>query len=411
MKPCRPTALPTLVLALACALPLLSEGQAAPEAPTVSLLPASVEAVDAASQKDAAAFGAALRDALALALEREGFSVIQVGGSEPPAPASEAGASGDAWTATIRLGLARSRISYRVSVFEAREGALVAAEAFSTYAGLGALPLMAESARRAAAKAAGYRASIDPAERSGGPRIIPYRIAVVSRDEGATVGVRDPVGGEAISAGIIEGGRLSLPYLPIEEGSRILIELSAAGKNPSTMSAVVGAEPMTLAAPRLSRIERQALSVETGPGRLIGLGLGYRLFLRPDWIFAFLDGRAFAGYDFLPRSFPVYHAELWLGLGSYVISRPGSPLRLGLCAGAGSLFSSSAAIGEGDRAFVDLALIPLEGFAECRLVDSLSLRLSARSAFSLGLDSGLVARGWMGSPLPLLFSLGLSWGF
>jgi hypothetical protein len=390
------------------------------------LLPSASEREDRASGAEAAAFGKALREAFALALASRGFVILgekpdSAPGDEASTPtttdfAAAARAAGAAWAAIARFSIVGSRLSYSLAVYEAGEGALVSAQAFSTYAGLGALPLIAESARSAAVKAAEYRAAHPVAEFAGsGPggrrRIVPYRVSIASSDEGAAVSLLGPLAGDRVDLGRIEGGVFVLPYLALELGSKLEIEVSAPGRLSRTATASLGEEPIVLAVPPLGKIARQDLSVDTGPGRLLGLGIEYRLFTELDWAFISLGGRAFAGYDFLPRSSPILHSELWLGAGSYVALAPASPIRAGLCAGAGLLFSSSAAAGEGDRAFTDFALVPIEVFAECRIAGPLSLRLAARAAYSLGLDSGRVARGWMGSPLPLLFSGGLGWRF
>lgn len=401
-----------LALALAAAVPAFSAGPGLSSGARLRLFPVAIAAEGAAAD-DAAAFGEALREAFFLGLERAGFDILDEASpaaSTAPLDLAIAARAVDAsWAALARLSLDGSRLSYSVAVYEAGEGALVAAESFSTYAGLGALPLMQESARVAAAKAAARR---DEAARGGaGPsrRPVQYRITLRSRDEGAEVSLGDPKGGNARIIGKVEGGELLFPYIALEEGSRIAIGIAAPGKRSAVLEAALGSEALEISAPPLGRIVRQSLSVDTGPGRLFGLGLGYRYFIYPDWAFAFADARAFAGYSFLPGASPVYHAELWQGLGSYIASPPGALVRAGLACGAGLLFSSSAALGEGDRVIVDLALLPIEAFIDCRLGGSLSARLSLRSAFSLGLDRGIAPRGWMGSRLPALASAGLAW--
>ena len=144
----------------------------------------------------------------------------------PEAIAEAARAEGAAWAACLRLGIDHSRLSYSVRVYEASEGALAAAAAFSTFAGIGALPLLERSARTAALKASVYRSAASGAS----PRnLIRYRITLLSPDEGAAVSLSGgSAGGEDVYLGRIAGGRLLLPYLALEPGSRISIVVSQA---------------------------------------------------------------------------------------------------------------------------------------------------------------------------------------
>jgi hypothetical protein len=200
-----------------------------------------------------------------------------------------------------------------------------------------------------------------------------------------------------------------LPYLPLRVGSPIALTLSAPGMSPARVEGRAGDEELVLAAPPLVKIARHAIYLDTGPGRLLGLGLGYRYFAKPDWAFAFVEARAFAGYDFSAGADPVFHSELWQGLGGYLVAPPSCPVRAGLCVGVGELFSSSTAVAEEDRVFVDIAIMPIGAFVECGIGRGSSIWAAARSAFSLGLDSGLLARGWVGGNPPILVSCGWQW--
>jgi hypothetical protein len=413
------------VLALARPSLLLGEGETAstqdgqasssePKAPALLLLQADIASDDSITKAEALAFGEALRGDMRRALADEGFAIVDEKEGAPIQPmvpveigraAMEAGA---AWAALPRLSIEASRISYSAEVYEAGEDAsLAAAASFSTYAGVRALPLMEESVRGAAARAAACRDALLASAGTALGRPIQYRITLVSGDEGATASIDD--GEKARKLGTIENGRLVLPYLALQPGTRICILLSQTGKRSETIAAVLGEKAQTIEAPPLQRMVGQALSLDTGPGRLLGLGLGYRIFMRPDWLFLFADGRAYEGSDFGIGSLPVFHGELWEGAGAYLVLPPGSLIRVGICAGTGFIISTLT--GGTKIWFTDMALSPLELFAECRVTGPISARLSVRSAYSLGLGSGAIERGWMGGLVPLLFSAGLAWGF
>jgi hypothetical protein len=395
---------------LGAASSLARADPAAPDPTALLLFAPAIVSDNSITQADASDLGEAFREDLRRELTDQGFKVLDPKPEAPSAPGPEAiaaaaRAEGAAWAALPRLGIDRSRLSYSARIYEAGEGALAAAAAFSTFAGIGALPLLERSARTAALRASAYRSAASGAS----PReLIPYRITLLSPDEGAAVSLSGgSTGDEDAYLGRIAGGRLLLPYLALEPGSQISIVVSQRGKRSAIVETLAGEGEQTVQAPPLQDSERQALSIETGPGRLLGLGLGYRYFLEPDWVFLFADGRAYAGYDFGAGSFPLFHAEAWEGAGAYLVLPPASPIRAGISAGCGLLFSFASI--SGDERFFDLALVPVKAFAEIKVSGPMSARLSIEAAYSLGLGSGIAEMGWMGGSLPLLFSVGMAW--
>jgi hypothetical protein len=388
---------------------------AKPDEGSVLLLPPLITQ-DAAgtrvTDEEANAFGKALEDALGRALSAENFRVVEStealeGRRDLAAQASaRALGAGVRWVSFADLGLSEKRIAYTLRVYDAAESALAAAASFSTYAGLSSLPLMEDSAKSAAAKAAAYRAAL--AGEGGKP--VQYRITLNSPDEGASVFIGPAGKAGSLAVGTIEGGALQLPYLPFAVGTKIVIGLSARGRRALEIPVELGEEAPTLEAHALSRIDRENLILGTGPGRLLGLGATYRYFLKSEWSFYFLNDRLFAGYDFQKASKPVLHLEAWEGLGSYLVLPPSSRFRLGACVGGGFLFThlSGASSAASSAVFVDLALMPVEAFFEYRPARGPTYCLSMRGAYSLS-SSGLLGRGWIGNGGPDL-TLGLLWG-
>jgi hypothetical protein len=356
------------------------------------------------------AFGTALASALGNAFTELSFHVSAsseaLGQSGLPTQASiRALAVGARWAAVSSFEIVDKRIAYFFRIYDATETSLVASAGFSSYAGLTALPLMADSAKAVASKTAAYRSVASRGVRAP----IFYRISISSPDEGASVsmGVAGAEGSRAL--GTIVGGTLILPYIPFETGTKIVIRLSQNGKEPSDIPVELGEAETHIEAPALRKLDKENLLVGTGPGRLLGFGVTYRVYTRPDWNFLFFNERVFAGYDFAPNSIPLWHFENWDGFGWYLVFPPQSPFRMGACVGMGFLASlSSAATGTSEYSvFWDMAIIPVEAFFEYRLRSGPTFWLSVRADYSIT-SSGLLERGWMGNGQPDL-AMGLLW--
>ncbi len=309
------------------------------------------------------------------------------------------------WAAIASLELADKRIAYSVRVFDASEAGLVASAGFSAYAGLSALPLMADSAAAVATKAAAYRDSTT--DTLVAP--VQYRIRVSSPDEGASVRIGDTGSSGSRELGTIKNGTLDFPYIPFHKGAKIVVSISAKDRIPLDIPITLGEDAPDIVAPALQKQDKKDLLLGTGPGRLLGLGITYRLYLIPGWDFLFFNERLFAGYDFSPTSIPVVHLETWEGIGSYLLFPPQSRFRLGADIGWGILLSFTSASSSSFSAsvFADIALIPMEAFLEYRLKSDVSVWVSARGEFSVS-ASGLLGWGWVGNGQPDL-SVGLLW--
>jgi len=372
--------------------------------PSILLLLPAIE-----QGRDAAPFAEALRQALGSELAASGFEVSEglealAGQNEPQEAARLAAAAGAGWVAVTAVATAADRMVYRAAVYDAGDGSLVAADAFSVYAGLSALSLIADSARNIAARAAAYR----DASRRGSSRPIVYRIAVTSPDEGASVYLGGTGSKAAIPAGRIRDGKLLLPYFSIPEGTRIGIGVEAPGKLPARVEAMAGREPLVVELPALAAIPRRSLLAGTGTGRLLGAGLAYRDFFSREWSFFFLEDDVFALSDFRPGSAPLIRNDLWMGFGWYLYFPPESRFRAGFAAGLGLLSSLATGDMGSSRLFVDLALIPAELFAEWRLDGKSGIWISLRSSFSFGVSGGLYPYGWMMDGFPSLAG-GFQW--
>jgi hypothetical protein len=421
MRPARrPAPLPRLVLAGVAALlllPLPLGGEAGPEPPSVAreailLLEPSIlpGARAGGTESSASSYSAILLSSLARSLKDEGFTVATGGAGLPPR-ASEgeeasalALAAGSAWIACSALSLDGYRLSYRISLYEAESGALVAADSFTVVAGLGALPLIEESARRVAGKAGAALRAL-----ASKRRLVSYRISLSSPDEGARVSLESSPGAEGIALGAFEGGGLELPYFPLAVGDRISLRLSAPSRRSGAAEIVLGEEAPLVRVPALPLAVRSAFYLDSGTGRLFGAGAGYRRYLEPDWLYVFAEDRLYAGIQFAPGSSPLLHDELWAGFGWYLVFPPESRFRLGAQLGLGLLASLATGSGSLRRAFVDLAARPVDIFVEWNLSSANAIRLSLGSSYSFGTGgAGLLGRRWIGEGPPAA-SLGWEW--
>jgi hypothetical protein len=378
----------------------------APDDSALLLIPAAISMGDPASADDAAAFGSALDSALEQALLEKGFAVKRSPeplpqGGDPRDAAPLALDSGSGWAAMASVDLSDKRLACSVNIYDARDSALAASAGFSSYAGLSALPMMAEAAKSAAEKAAAYRSST---VREAGNQV-PYRITLNSPDEGAivSIGAAGSLGSREL--GSIAGGSLVLPYLSLEKGSTIVLSLSAKNRISLDLPVKLGDEAPTVEAPAMKSLATEEFLVGTGPGHLLGAESTYRIFINPDWSFFYTNQRLFAGYDFTKGSVPVLHFESWTGLGWYLVFPPESAFRLGACVGGGVMLSASSA--KLDSLFVDVAIIPIQVFMEYRLPRGPTLWYSMRGAYSLG-AGGLLGQGWIGGSGPDL-SAGVLW--
>ncbi len=398
--------LPALLWSVASILlPSPLRADAAPAIARESLLLLEPAAAGAASS-----YSAALRTSLARALKEAGFSVASgAAGFSPRASEGEeasalAIAAGSAWVACSVVSINGYRLSYRIAVYESESSGLVAADSFTAVAGLGALPLIDESASRVAAKASAALRGL-----AASRRVVGYRITLASPDEGATVSMDSSVATAAFPLGSVEGGNLELPYYPFVAGDKITLTVSAPARRSQIVELTLGEEPPLVQVPALPLSARKAFYLDSGTGRLLGAGAGFRLYAEPDWWYLFVEDRLFAGVDFSPGSSPLLHDEFWSGLGWYLVRPPEKRLRFGLQVGMGILGSLATGSLASRRAFLDYALRPVDLFAEWNLNSTNAIRLGLGASYSFGSGSaGLLGRGWIGNGRPAL-SLGWAW--
>jgi hypothetical protein len=323
--------------------------------------------------------------------------------SEGALASSLARAGGARWAAVCELSLDQGRIAYRVALYDAEDGTLVGGDAFSLLAGLSAVSFMNDSTARAVRRLALYGTL-----KLGMPRrLVDYRVVVLCPVEGAEVSI-DSFGTKAgPSVGKIKNGRLELPYYPFLVGSTLQISAGLSGQGRMRAEAKLGRDAVAVdLKPPHPRLD---LLLGTGTGRLLGAGGELRGYIDPEWSFIFFGDKIYADYDFRKGSTALAHDELRNGFGWYLFFPPSSKFRMGYAAGYDLMLSFVSASGSGNRVLSDLALIPLNLFGEFDIGRDKAIWLSIESAFSVGTGgSGLLGRQWLDDGVPAI-SAGMLW--
>ncbi len=303
------------------------------------------------------------------------------------------------WAAVVRCSLDNRRVLWRLSVYDALDGALVASDARAAFAGLSALPLMDESATLVAEAAAALRGRTAP----GAP--IEYRIRFSSPDEGAAVAFGS--GSSSRQLGTILEGELVAPYAAFESEVAIVATVSKDGYWTYSHTFKPGLADESVKLPALMPRTRHSLSAGTTIGRLAGLAADYRYHLFSDSVFLRASDQAWLQLAQGDGSLATLHDELRLGLGAYLFLPRPSPFRIA----AGTGISGIASVVQSDAGpgglYFDLSLDAVWISYEWHL-PKVAFFVEQRAAYSFGLDAGLLRRGWwQAAHAPMLLTAGV----
>lgn len=347
---------------------------------------------------EAASFLSALSTAFVSELSARGIAFrkaespagIEAGMHEPTRAAAFAREADCFVVALVDARLEGNRVAWRIAVYDARDGAMLGGDAWSAYAGLSALKLIEDSAASGAAELArALKAGLPP------PRLSePLRFS--SKDEGATVSLGGGSAGTSLPLGVIEGGLLVAPYLPLRVRERVDFTVEREGSYPVSFTVRPRDDGKPVALPRLVPRSRGSFVLSTGRGRLIGLGFEYRPALIPDFAFLRVDNALFAlaRYGFVGAPW-VWEARLGAGL---YVTPPSSAFRLGAGTGMAAMLTL---VPSGGQVYFDLAFDAFSFLFEYH-VGRFAFGLETRIPYSLGLGSGLSKQGWLDEDGPLL---------
>lgn len=336
---------------------------------------------------------------LGRALSATGLESATVPAEVPPLPqdvVSRSEASGSRWIIVATCELVGEKLVWRAAAWDGRSGGVVGADSYSSYPGIGALPLIEESSNKVVAA---MLASMKTASRE---EPIAWPLSFTSKDEGALVCLGpaaegkdgEPVLAEgAMEVGAIREGSVTAAYLPYQRGQKALVTVIKKGFWP--LSRVIEIkDDAPIALPALMPKTELAWGLDYGIGRLLGANGFFRYYLLPDQAFLEASDALWAAYDGLSNSSPLLHDELRLGLAFDPFFLPEARLRINVGVGVSALFTLVTAKDYPDPFAFDLAIEPVRLSFEWNTRD-MAFLLTLRSLYSVGLDGGLLSRGWL----------------
>lgn len=379
----------------------------------LSVLTPRLEAQDAASSGDlrpvaavtsvwtspeAEPFAAPLASALLRELSGAGFKTEAHSGALNGTASDSALAAGLSssikarWAAVARCEMDGRRLVWRASVYDALDGALIASDAQGAFPGLSALPLLDQSASAVAREAWAQRARVIPGEP------LEYRLRFTSRNEGARVAFGTGEG--AREAGIIENGELLAPFTAFRAGDPVVVTVSGEGWWPRVSVFRLGPEDEILELPRLMPRADRMVSLGISTTRLLGAQAEYRHFLSDDALFLRAADSLWLQYTFTPGSVPVLHNEVRLGAGTYLFLPRDSRFRMAVMTGVSGILTLAFPGDLADKFYFDATFDAFSLSLEWHTPGTWMFFLEQRYPYSLGLASGLLARGWAQSDGP-----------
>ncbi len=201
-------------------------------------------------------------------------------------------------------------------------------------------------------------------------------------------GVQVHIEGDA-PAGTVENGRLSWSAGALPSGSKLRVRKTMEGSHPGWQTIRVAPE-VTLSP--LMKKATQAVELDWTLGQLVGLGVTLRGYWTPDAFYRWAAGYLSMQLPTTAAGRPYFHYDAGMGIGGYVLSPPGSNIRIGLAAGAGAVFSFQPV--PGATMYNDFYLNPISWSIEARL-RGISFFLRQEWKYAFGLDNGLLERGWV----------------
>jgi hypothetical protein len=367
------------------------------DAAAVAVVPASGEA---------AAFADSLAGSLIIELGLAGFRPAElyrgtVDGalSDPDIARSVSRESRSRWVAVVRCSIDRKRLVWRATIFDAVDGAMIAADAQGAFAGLTAMPLLGESAAKVASEAHALKARVAP----GLP--IAYRLRFVASDEGALVSFG--TGDDSRQAGVIKDGSLTAPFVAFRSGDPVVVSMSKDGYWPRTAVFRPSESDEPIELPALMPRTRQALSAGITSSRLVGASVDYRYYLLPDSLFLRAGDSLWMQSTYTAGSVPVFHDELRLGAGAYLFTQKYSRFRFAAGTGLSGIVTWILPADVAPNLYFDLSLDALWLSLEWH-TPTWAIFLEERMSYSFGIDSGLLRRGWWETATgPMTMTLGV----
>jgi hypothetical protein len=409
--------IPLCFLLLSCALAAQIPAPESAVSAAESKQPTAIILLDAqpvsGTTNDLSQYADAITTSVSAALAGKGMKILGMRNwtaddrNKPgePQAAQEAGStSGANFTVVIRTFIQDQRLFWRIAVYSVSGGTLAGADAYSSFAGLTALPVIDSSARTVASKWKQNFTTVPGADST-------VRVSqnFVSRDSGVSVRYGSGPEKATIAAGTVKDGKLEADYLPFKKGEPVYLQISRTGYWPKEMVLPGGVQNKPVVLPRLQKITSSAWGFNTGLGRLLGAGAVYRWYPVPERLFLKTENSFWLSSDFLPGSSIILHDEIRTGLGVYLQGKRDAPFRYAVGTGFSGITTELTNASGHDSPFgFDLTYEPLWFTLEYHF-PSWAIVLEERFPYSFGLKTGFLEKGWLGinSMGPLFLSLGV----
>jgi hypothetical protein len=284
-------------------------------------------------------------------------------------------------------GFPSGRVTVNVRVYDSRSGGMVSAAA-----GFGRSDLAVFNLTRRLFQ--DLRPGLDRAVARGGDgnvvdvagdRPVSDALVLSSPDEGMHVSL-----GENLRVGRITEGTVRLPYLPFRPGDTVEVRKRKSGHYEEREEVLVRSGRTAIPLSPMEPETRFATTVSYTTGQLLGLGVGVRGYLRPDWTFLAAETYGYA-QSANPGATPVaYHQDFRLLVGRYLAFPRKSLFRIGAQTGVGTTFTFFSSPDAETYRDTYLELFAL--WLEVNFTD-VAFFLSSAARWSTGRDNGLLEPG------------------
>jgi hypothetical protein len=223
-----------------------------------------------------------------------------------------------------------------------------------------------------------------PAVKTGQP--VTPRVTFTSPDEDMEVYLSGDV-----RIGRITDGKVTWPIGEVAPGARVTVEKRKKGYHTARQAVALQTTkdiPLSPLAPE----HRSAAALDLSVGQLLGLGGSVRGYLSPDWAFVSLGNYFWAQPPLVFAQRLVFHDDVSIGFGVYLLLPPGSPVRLAVSAGAGIIITKPTVAGSAfyTDPYLDIGSLWVEaGFPRT------TLYLRSNFRYALGVGPHLLDQGWL----------------
>jgi hypothetical protein len=160
------------------------------------------------------------------------------------------------------------------------------------------------------------------------------QIVVLSGDEGAEIYVNG-----VMRVGVITDGRLALPFMPLNLGTKLVIEKRREGYYSDTEEFRLDEEWVELPLRPMERQVSHELAFIYTLGQFLGFGAGWHYHIAPRTFFLGAEEYFYLQVSDSTNSHAVVHNDLRVLAGMYLLNTPGVAFKVALSTGAGFILT------------------------------------------------------------------------